>query len=103
MAAGVSGPYPQSSPDCSSIGRAADRNTAIVVPWAAKAATDSRSGIEARVRPASLVSTTLWATVGIVSSRPTAAAAAASELTPGTISKSRSFATHQSICSWMAP
>ena len=55
------------------------------------------------MRPASRVSTTLWATPGWVSSRPTAADAAASELTPGTISKSRSLATHQSICSPMAP
>ena len=75
----------------------------MVAPMAAKAATDSRGGIDALVRPASRVTTTLWATLGMVSSRPRAAAAAASELTPGTISKSRSWARHQSICSWMAP
>ncbi len=75
----------------------------MVAPCAANPATDSRSGIDAAVRPASRVSTTLCATVGMVSSRPSAAAAALSELTPGTISKSRSCATHQSICSWMAP
>ncbi len=56
---------------------------------AAKAATDSRGGMDAAVRPASRVRTTLWATAGTVSSRPRAAAAAARELTPGTISKSR--------------
>jgi len=64
---------------------------------------DTFAGIDACVRCASRVSTTLCATVGIVSSRPNAAAAALSELTPGTTSKSRSCATHQSICSWMAP
>ena len=75
----------------------------MVAPWAAKAATDSPAGIDAAVRPASRVRTTLWATPGTVSSRPTAAAPAASDETPGTISKSRPLARHQSICSPMAP
>jgi len=43
-----------------------------------------------------------WATPGTVSSRATAALAAATEPTPGTISKSRSCARHQSTCSWRA-
>ena len=75
----------------------------MVVPWAAKAATDSPAGTPAPVRPASRVRTTLWATPGTVSSRPAAAAAAPSELTPGTTSNSRPLAAHQSTCSWMAP
>src|SRR5262245_9062110 len=106
MAAGVAAVYPLPavrSSRCSSTGRAADRNTAIVVPWAANAATVSRAGIDAAVRPPRRVRTTLWARVGIVSSRPIAAADAPSELTPGTISNARSLATHQSTCSWIAP
>jgi hypothetical protein len=48
------------------------------------------------------VATTDWATPGTVSSRATAALAAASDPTPGTISKARSCARHQSICSCIA-
>ena len=59
----------------------------MVVPWAAKAATVSPSGMDAAVRPGSRVATSDWATPGTVSSRPTAAEAAASEPTPGTSSK----------------
>ena len=101
MAAGVSGPYPQSSSDCSSIGRAADRNTAIVVRWAANDRTASPSGMG--VRPPSRVSTTDCATCGTVSSSPAAAAAAPSDDTPGTISDASPRAWQNAICSWVAP
>ena len=75
----------------------------MVAPWGAKAPTPSRAGMDAAVRPASPVSTTLWLTPGTVSSRPTRAAAAATEETPGTISHDRCSDVHQSICSAMAP
>jgi hypothetical protein len=71
--------------------------------WAANAATDSVAGMDARVRPPSRVNTTLWATPGWVNSCPSAAAAPASEDTPGTISHARPADRHQSICSPMAP
>src|SRR5918997_1147677 len=58
------------------------------------------AGIDPAVRPPpSLVSTALCATPGTVSSTPALAAAAASEPTPGTISKARSCLPHQAICS----
>src|SRR5918997_6182151 len=58
------------------------------------------AGIDPAVRPPpSLVSTALCATPGTVSSTPALAAAAASEPTPGTISKVRSCSAHQAICS----
>ena len=73
-------------------------------PVAANAPIDSRSGIEALVRLARRVTTTLWETVGIVSSRPASALPPPrATRRPGTISKERSRATHQSICSWIAP
>ena len=92
----------------------------MVAPWGAKAATPSLAapaavvggtppvprapgGIEAAVRPDRRVSTTLWLTPGTVSSRARAAAAAATDDTPGTTSKERCSARHQSICSAMAP
>ncbi len=62
----------------------------------------SRSGMEARVRPATRVITTDCATPGIVSSHPASAAAACIADTPGTTSKARSLARHQAICSPMA-
>ena len=74
----------------------------MVVRWPAKAATVSPGGIDAAVRPGSRVATSDWATPGTVSSRPTRAAAAASDPTPGTISQSRPAARHQSICSCTA-
>ncbi len=52
--------------------------------------------------PASRVSTTDCATPGTVSSQPAAAAVAATDDTPGTISNDRSLARHQAICSPIA-
>src|SRR5262249_18489535 len=104
--AGVAGRYAEPtarSSRASSSGRGADRNRAMVAPSAANLATDSRAGTDAAVRSARRVSTTLWANPGTVSSRPTAAAAAATDDTPGTISKVRSCATHHATCSAMAP
>ena len=75
----------------------------MVAPWGAMAATPSPAGIDALVRPARRVAITLWLRVGTVSSRPSTAAAADTEVTPGTISKARSWSRHQSICSATAP
>jgi hypothetical protein len=103
-AAGVSGGYPVNNSARRSSGRAAERYTAIVVPCAANAATDSPAGIEHAVRPPpNRVWTTVCATPGTVNSWPSTAAAAATEPTPGTISKSRPLARHQLICSPIAP
>ena len=55
---------------------------ASVAPVAAKAASVSPSGMR-EARPETRVSTTLCATSGTVSSRPSAAAAAAKAGTPG--------------------
>ncbi len=85
---------------CSTL--ATERNRASVAPVAEKAATVSRSGIDALVRAASRVSTTDCETPGAVSSAPAAAAAAASDDTPGTTSNAWPWARHQLICSPMA-
>src|SRR5512132_762639 len=74
----------------------------MVVPWAANPATVSPAGIETAVRPGSRVAITDWATAGTVSSRATAALAAARDPTPGTISNARPWSRHQSTCSWRA-
>ena len=62
------------------------------------------SGTDAAVRVASRVTTTLWLTWGMVSSRPTAAAAAGERGHPRhDLEGARVARAHQSICSWMAP
>ena len=84
-------------------GWAAERKTAIVQPVEANVEMRSPSGTDAEVRVARRVTTTLWLTWGMVSSRRAMAAAAERDDTPGTISNERSYSRHQSICSWMAP
>jgi hypothetical protein len=71
----------------------------MVAPVAASASMDSAAGMEAAVPSARRVRMTDWATPGTVSSHPAVAAAAAIELTPGTISKARPWARHHAICS----
>ena len=78
--------------------RAAERKTAIVVPCRANSLTSSPGGIGV-LPPPSRVSTTDCATCGIVNSRPTRAATAEKEDTPGTISTSRLNSAHRSTCS----
>lgn len=53
--------------------------------------------------PSNRVRITDWATSGMVSSRPTIAATAVNEETPGMISTARSRARHRSSCSCTAP
>src|SRR3546814_10491497 len=87
------------SSDLSS-GRAPAKNTAIDTPAGAKAATPSPGRMEARVRPPRRVNTTDWDRVGTVSSRPSAADAAETEVTPGTRTEERSVGTEWfSTCS----
>jgi hypothetical protein len=78
-----------------------ERKSAIVVPWRANSATLSPGGIG--VRPPRRVRMSDWEVSGMVSSCPSVAAAAPTELTPGTISYGIPRSTHQRICSSMAP
>jgi len=106
MITGVSGRYELPSlrsRSWSSVTRVADRYTAVVAPGVAWASTDSPAGIDAIVRRARRVCTTVCAIPGTVSSTPAAAAVAATDETPGTTSKARPLRRHHAICSAMAP
>ena len=77
------------------------RKKARVAPVRAKAAAFSAAGMG--VRPGVRVSTTLWLPPGQVSSQPSAAAAAKTLLTPGTMMLLIPSAARARICSLMAP
>ena len=81
--------------------RPALRKKASVAPVRAKAAAVSPAGMG--VRPGVRVRTTLWLTPGRVSSRPSAAAAANTLLTPGTMTAPTPRSASAAICSAMAP
>lgn len=74
----------------------------MVVPCLANSRTSSPGGIGV-LPPPSRVSTTDWATSGMVSSRWASAATAEKAETPGTISVSMPIEAHRSSCSWVPP
>lgn len=74
----------------------------MVVPCRANSRTSSPGGMGV-LPPPSRVSTTDWATSGMVSSRCASAATAENDDTPGTTSVAMPSAWQRSSCSWVPP